>query len=152
MEFKRKVGITTLNILLLLLLITHVDANEITNNQFTDAFASPSVDYTKVIITITFLIVLIVVALYILKKLRFNNINNGGLIEVLYSYPVTTKDKLLVVKAANDYLLLGSSNNAITKIHVLDKEYVGNLEENKSIGNNEFAMIFANVLGKRNHA
>ena len=152
MNFIRKVVAATLSTLFLLFFVINVDAKEVTNNQFNGAFSSPSIDYTKIIITTLFLIIFIVITLYLVKKLRYNNNNSQGLIEIIHSYPISTKDKLLIVKAAQDYLLLGASNRGIRKLHILDKEYVESLVDKKNANANEFATIFAGLIGKRDHA
>ena len=152
MENIRKVVVVTLSTLFLLFLSINIDAREVTSNQFNSAFSNPSINYTKIIITTLLLIVFIVVALYLVKKFRYNNINGQGLIEIVHSYPISTKDKLLIVKAAQDYLLLGASNGGIRKLHILDKEYVDGLVDKKSANAKEFATIFAGLIGKRDHA
>lgn len=152
MENIRKVVVVTLSTLFLMFLAINIDAKEVTSNQFDSAFSSPSINYTKIIITTLLLIVFIVVALYLVKKFRYNNINGQGLIEIVHSYPISTKDKLLIVKAAQDYLLLGASNGGIQKLHILDKEYVDGLVDMKSTNTKEFATIFAGLIGKRDHA
>ena len=62
------------------------------------------------------------------------------------------KDKLLIIKVASEYLLLGASNSGIRKLHKLDAEYIESTVTQKNIKKNEFANIFANTLGKSKNA
>ncbi len=148
----KKAVASALCIFVLICISINTFAQESASNKFTNEFSNPSIDYEKVVFATIFLIILLFAALFFIKKVRFNNLSNQGLIEVIYSYPISTKDKLLIVKAAHEYLLLGSSSAGIRKIHVLDKEHINSLQNNTRPSTNDFANILVSLIGKKNHA
>ncbi|MBT8112696.1 MAG: flagellar biosynthetic protein FliO, partial [Gammaproteobacteria bacterium] len=75
-----------------------------------------------------------------------------GLVEIIHSYPISTKDKLLIIKVGSEYLLLGASSSGIRKLHVLDKEDIHNITSEKNVKKNEFSNIFVSLMSKNRHA
>lgn len=152
MKRTKRIAIIALSILLLLCISTNAQCQETAKPLFAGDYGRPVIDYEKIILATLFIIALIVVAQMVLKKTRFNSVTNQGLVEVVYSYSISSKDKLLIVKAGQEYLLLGISNSGIRKIHILDKEEIHSSISQKNIKANEFANIFVNLLGKNRHA
>jgi len=148
-------NITILFILFLISLFftTSVLSQEPTNQVFSNEYGSPAIDYEKIIYATLFIAVIVVISLALLKKTRFSTAVNQEFIEVIYSHSFSTKDKLLIVNVAQEYLLLSSSSSGIRKLHILNKEYIDSVIANREeIKANDFAKIFVNVLGKNKYA
>ncbi|QMU60411.1 MAG: hypothetical protein GKR92_01340 [Gammaproteobacteria bacterium] len=148
----KKITILVMQLLLLFCITSSAYCQEVGKESFSGEFAKPIINYGQIIYATLFVIIIIVFALFLLKKVRFNNMNGQGLIKVIYSYSVTSKDKLLIVKAGPDYLLLGASNSGIRKIHDLDQDYIQDISSEDKVKTNEFSNIFVNLLGKNSHA
>lgn len=74
-------------------------------------------EYFKVIASLVF----IIVALYVVLRLMKNKINPGrGFIQIIYYQPIGYKKGIGVVKAFDEYLLVGISENGINLISKLD--------------------------------
>jgi len=74
-------------------------------------------EYFKVIASLIF----IIAALYIVLRLMKNKINPGkGFIQIVYYQPIGYKKGIGVVKAFDEYLLVGISENGINLISKLD--------------------------------
>ncbi len=74
-------------------------------------------EYLKVILSLLF----IIAALYFILRIMKNKINPGkGLIQIIYYQPIGYKKGIGVVKAFDEYLLLGLSENGINLITKLD--------------------------------
>lgn len=74
-------------------------------------------EYIKVI----FSLLIIVTALYLILRLMKNKINPGkGFIHIIYYQPIGYKKGIGVVKAFDEYLLVGISENGINLISKLD--------------------------------
>jgi len=145
-------AISSLQLLILQCITTSAYSKEVIKEPFVAEFGKPIINYGQIISATVFMVVMIIIVLFLLKKLRFNAIPSQGLIEIVHSFPISSKDKLLVIKAGSDYLLLGSSNSGIRKLHILDKEDFDNITSEKNIKTNEFSNIFVNLLSKSRHA
>jgi len=150
-NFKKSI-ILTIQLLLLFFVTTSAYCQEAIKESFSGEFGKPIINYGQIIYATLFVIIIIVLALFLLKKIRFNNVASQGLIKVIYSYSITSKDKLLIVKAGPDYLLLGASNSGVRKLHVLDQDYIQDISSEDNIKTNEFSNILVNLLGKKRHA
>ena len=74
-------------------------------------------EYFKVIASLVF----IIAAMYIVLRLMKNKINPGkGFIQIIYYQPVGYKKGIGVLKAFDDYLLVGISENGISLLSKLD--------------------------------
>lgn len=131
---------------------TSVYAEEVIKEPFSAEFGGPAINYGQITSATVFIIVIIIFALLLLKKTRFAVPPSQGLLEVVHSFPLSSKEKLLIVRAGSDYLLLGSSASGIRKIHIMDKEEVSQSMSENDIKKNEFANIFVNLVGKNRHA
>ncbi len=92
-------------------------------------------EYLKVLFSLIF----IIVALYIVLRLMKNKINPGkGFIQIIYYQPIGYKKGIGVLKAFDEYLLVGISENGINIITKLDSLKIKAIfeeqkEEKKSI-------------------
>lgn len=83
-------------------------------------------EYLKVIVSLF----IIVVAAYLILRLMKNKLNPGsGFIKIIYYQPIGYKKGIGVVKAFDEYLLLGISENGISLISKLDPAKIKTLFE-----------------------
>jgi flagellar biogenesis protein FliO len=139
-------------IFVLFFLSTNALCQEATKDIISGNYGKPVLDYRKIIYATIFVIVLIIFGFLALKKFRFTSIASHSFLEVVYSHSISTKDKLLIIKAGHEYLLLGLSSSGLRKIHVLKNDFI---QETTSSGNNkkqEFANIFTTILRNRGSA
>lgn len=152
MNIYKNLVVTGLKLLSLFCVTSTVYCQEAIKEPFTAEFGKPIINYGQIISATVFVVVAIVIALLLLKKLRFNTASRPGLVEIVHSYPITSKDKLLIVKAGSEYLLLGASSSGIRKLHILDKDDIDSVSPENNIKTNEFANIFVNLMSKNRHA
>ncbi len=152
MNYLKYILILSLYLVLLTFVSVEAYSQEPVNELFSVNYGKPQINYEKIIFSTVFIIVIVFIALILIKKFRFNNIGQQSLIEVVHNYPITSKDKLLIVKVASEYLLLGSSNSGIRKLHALDANSIEKIVSQKNIKKHEFANILANTLGKGRNA
>lgn len=87
-------------------------------------------EYIKVIGSL----VIVLVALYLILRLLKNRINpGGGLIEIIHYQPIGYKKGIGVIKAFDEYYLVGISENGISPISKLESSKVEQLFEQRSI-------------------
>lgn len=152
MNYYKKSASFTLQLLLLFCITATGYCQETIKEPFSSEFGKPIINYGQIIYATLFVIIIIVLALFLLKKIRFNNVTSQDLIKVIYSYSISSKDKLMIVKAGSDYLLLGASNAGVRKLHVLDQDYIQDISSEENIKSNEFSNILVNLLGKNRNA
>ena len=147
-----KIAILGLHLISLLLIATSVCSQELSNEQFSETFGRPVINYEQIIYAVLFLIILIVAGLFLIKKSNFSTSNSSGLIDIVYNYAINSKDKLLIAKVGKEYLLLGVSNSGIRKLHVLDNDYINEITSDENIKTNDFANVLMNIVGKHRNA
>ncbi|MDI1471812.1 MAG: flagellar type III secretion system pore protein FliP [Thermodesulfovibrio sp.] len=86
-------------------------------------------EYFKVILSLLF----IIVALYMVLRVMKSKINPGkGFIQIIYYQPIGYKKGIGVVKAFDEYLLVGISENGINLISKLDSAKIKAIFEEKT--------------------
>lgn len=81
------------------------------------------------------------VSILIIKKLKFGNLSKNNPIKILVQYPVTNKDKLILVEVRNKELLLGLSSNgfrALGEVRKIENEEIDALSSLVKKQNNSF--------------
>ena len=131
---------------------TNVYCQEITNESIVGNFGKPVIDYGQIAYVAIFLITMIVIAFFVIKKSNLKNSTNSGLIDVVYNYAVTSKDKLLIARVGKEYLLLSVSNSGIRKLHEFDDDYIQKAISENDMKSNDFSKILINMLGKYKNA
>ncbi len=146
-----KLAITLLLQIFMLGISMSVYGEETNKEPFSAQFGGPAINYGQITSATVFVIVIIVIALLLLKKTRLNTSPSQGLLEVIHTFPISSKEKLLVIRAGSEYLLISSSVSGVRKIHMMNKEDV---TQSMLDGNNknEFANIFVNLMSKNRHA
>lgn len=148
----KSLAISGLKLLFLFCIASSVYCQEEIKEPFSAEFGKPVINYGQIISATIFVVVAIIIVLFLLRKLRFNTLSSHGLVEIIHSYPISTKDKLLIIKVGSQYLLLGASSSGIRKLHVLDKEDIHNITSEKNVKTNEFSNIFVSLMSKNRHA
>ncbi len=143
------------SIVLLLVLfsaVVNAESQEINKNMLTTAYSHQVIDYGQVVYGTLIVLVILGLAIFLLKKSRLNKYGQQGIVEVICSFPVTTKDKLLIIRAGQDYLLLGLSSGGINKIHTLAINDVEKLTNSNNSHISSFSSIYAATIGKFRNA
>ncbi len=148
----QRIAILGLHLLLLLFITTNVHCQELYGNQLSGNLGKPVIDYGQIIYAAVFLILMVFGALFLVKKSNFNHSNSAGFIDIVYNHAITSKDKLLIVKIGEEYLLLGVSAAGINKLHELDKETIQKMMSEKNIKTNDFSNILVNLISKHRNA
>ena len=125
---------------------------EILNTQFSGSIARPIIDYSQIIYAVLFLLAMIIAAIFLSKKSKSNHSSRSEIIDIVYNYAISSKDKLLIVKIGEEYLLLGISSSGVRKLHVLDKEFMCKAVSANNIKSNEFSNIMVNLIGRHRSA
>lgn len=74
----------------------------------------------SMILSLFFVLGMIVVSAYVLKKFNVNSTQRDGL-KVITTLPLSTKEKLIVVEVGKKQLLLGVTANQINLLETLDE-------------------------------
>ena len=126
----------------------NAECKQINNNVHENAFSVSVIDYGQIIYGTLIVLIILGVTVFLFKKLRINNIGKNGLVDIISSYHITTKDKLLLIRVSKEYLLLGVSNGGISKLHTLATEDIENLSNSSKPGSHSFSKIYAATIGK----
>ena len=126
----------------------NAECKQINNNMYENAFSVSVIDYGQIIYGTLIVLMILGGTVFLFKKLRINNIGQNGLVDIISSYHITTKDKLLLIRVSKEYLLLGVSNGGINKIHTLATEDIENLTNSLKPGSHSFSKIYAATIGK----
>ncbi|MFG1498239.1 flagellar biosynthetic protein FliO [Saccharospirillum sp. HFRX-1] len=78
-------------------------------------------DYFKLTLTLVFIVGLIFACGWLVRRMAGGTSFNHRHIKVLSVMPLGTREKLMLVKAFDDYLLLGVTNNNINTLHRFDE-------------------------------
>lgn len=76
-----------------------------------------SVDFMKMMFGLLMVVALIFLLAFVVKRMNVVGIGNGYFFKIISTISLGTRDKLILVKAGDNYLLLGVSANGITKLH-----------------------------------
>lgn len=83
--------------------------------------SSGSGSYFKLTLTLLFIVGLIFACGWLVRRMAGGTSFNNRHIKVLSVMPLGTREKLMVVKAFDDYLLLGVTTNNINTLHRFDE-------------------------------
>jgi len=110
------------------------------------AIALPSTDHSgalsKILLGLLLVLALIAVLTWLLKRLPINKSSDGH-IRLIESYPLNTRERLLLVTVGSEQILLAASNNGIKRLHVLREPLP---ETSKQEGSAAFAAQLAQFL------
>ena len=74
-------------------------------------------DYLKIVLTLIFIVGLIFACAWLVRRMSGGVGMNQRHIQVLSVMPMGTREKLMIVKAVDDYLLLGVTPTTINTLH-----------------------------------
>ena len=146
-KHKRKV-VNLLKLLLLVFISSTVYSQEYTAVHISESLGKPVINYEQIIYALVFLVIMVLGAIFLIKKSKFNGTGTTGFIDIVYNYAITSKDKLLIAKVGDEYLLLGMSSSGINKLHEINKEIIQRSMSENNIKTNDFANILVNLIGK----
>ncbi len=81
----------------------------------------PSQDYLKVLLILVFIVGLIFACAWLVRRMSGGVGFNQKHMQVLSVMPLGTREKLMIIRAANEYLLLGVTANGIQTLHRFDE-------------------------------
>ncbi len=132
--------------------IANAEENVLGNGVTDTSFSNHIIDYGRVIYGTLIVFIILGILIFLAKKTRINSSGKYDLIEVVNSHAISTKDKLLVIRAGQEYLLIGVSNAGMNKLHTLSmNEIEQNICKYKSQTKN-FSSIYATTIGKIRNA
>ena len=82
--------------------------------------------------------------IFLLKRLSGLNGLNKGHIKIVDAMHLSTKERLLIVKVTNEYLLLGLSPQGIHPLHVLNDDFI----ENDGQDDKKAPLVFNQLLSR----
>lgn len=105
--------------------------------------------YLKVIPVLIFMLLLIVGLAWAVKRFMPSLARSSAVMNVLASLPLGGKERVVLIKAGNDYLLLGVSPGRVQTLHQMDRDqmeaFAGHNEEGGDTG---FAAVLQNFSRK----
>lgn len=78
-------------------------------------------DYTKVVVALIFIVGLIFACAWLMRRMSGGVGLNQKHIQVMSVMPLGTREKLMIIRAANEYLLIGVTPNGIQTLHQFDE-------------------------------
>lgn len=101
----------------------------------------------QMLLALLFVVVLIVVCLWLLKRFNTLTFPSKSAIKVLASFPINARDRLVLVEVGRDQILIGLSPGRIQKLHVLS-EPVAVDSTSSSNGSGFQSKLLAAIQGK----
>ena len=102
-------------------------------------------DFWKVILGLLFVIGCILLLSFFVKKIHGIGLTNHSFFQVISGVSLGSKERLLLVKAGEEYLLIGVSPGRVNKVHDFGKTL--NLPEKER---KKFASVLQEKLAKSN--
>ena len=113
-----------------------------------EVMAKPVVDtgidanqFWKVMLGLFFVLVCIIVLAYVVKKVNGIGLTNHHFFQVISGVAIGTKERLLLVKAGDEYFIIGVSQGGISKIH----DYGEKLKVDDELKSN-FSQTFKKII------
>ena len=125
---------------------TRLPAEDIT------AVGSGFLDYVKLLLVLCGILILAWVTLrYLLPRFLGMNSGSTGPIQVLARYSIEPKKTLYVIKAGQDVLLIGSSDNGLQLLKQMDPDdYISSIPQtDSSRGTGQFAKVLGTLRGRK---
>ncbi len=153
MKINKQISHVIFFLLVIIVSVVHAEDNALKSDVLKSGYNLHVIDYGQIVYGILIVMFILFAAIILVKRTRLNNIGNqNGIIEVINCHPVTTKDKLLVIRAGKEYLLIGVSSNSINKIHSLNTDAVEEFINSNKKNLHNFSSIYASTIGKIHNA
>jgi len=81
----------------------------------------PEQNYFKVVITLVFIVGLIFACAWLIRRMSGGVGINQKHIQVLSVMPLGTREKIMIIRASSEYLLIGVTPNGIQTLHRFDE-------------------------------
>jgi flagellar protein FliO/FliZ len=85
------------------------------------AAMSSNMDYVKVVLTLIFIVGLIFACAWLIRRMSGGVGINQKHMQVISVMPLGTREKLMIIRAASEYLLIGVTPNGIQTLHSFDE-------------------------------
>ncbi|KYH35611.1 hypothetical protein CLTEP_00040 [Clostridium tepidiprofundi DSM 19306] len=106
----------------------------------------------KMVIEIVIFLPFIIFLIYFVGKYgsnKFQNIQNGKIIKILERVPISKDNSLLIVKIADKYYLISSSNGSVEVLFEIESDYIANSNINVSNRNLSIQEVLKRIKGKK---
>lgn len=82
---------------------------------------SSNMDYIKVLLVLIFIVGLIFACAWLIRRMSGGVGMNQKHIQIVSVMPLGTREKLMIIRAASEYLLIGVTPNGIETLHRFDE-------------------------------
>ena len=103
-------------------------------------------EYVHIVINLLIVLFLLVLFVFALKKIKLGRVGTNKHIKVLNMVSIGAKEKIVLVEINNTCLLLGSTPNQISTLHVFEEM----AQTKESVEHYVSHQTFAEVMGKTN--
>jgi flagellar protein FliO/FliZ len=86
-------------------------------------------EYIQVIITLGGVLSLMVMFVFLLKKIKFKKLVNDQHINILHTMPIGSKEKIILIEVNDAMLLLGATASSIQTLHIFDQKKILGMED-----------------------
>ena len=147
-----KIVLVRILLFLFFLVPNYLSAKEQSTDLLNSTYSQHIIDYNQVIYGSVVVFILLAVFIFVLKKFRQGRCSNENFVQIVSSYPLSTKEKLQVIRIGQEYILIGVTGTSISKLHQLSKEDVEKGMNDKKYKNTNFSGVFSAMLSRFNHA
>ena len=126
--------------------------HELDHGVLEGPFNNNVIDYGQVIYGTLIVFIILGIMVFVLKRSRISHYGKHDLIEVINSHALSTKEKLLVIRAGEEYLLIGVSSGGINKLHTFNADDAEKNIKSNNIQAAKFSNIYTATLGRLHNA
>lgn len=149
---QHSINITIISVFMLLGNIVDATEHELGHSVLERPFNNNVIDYGQVIYGTFIVFIILGVLVFLLKKSGVRNYGKNELIEVINSHALSNKEKILVIRVGEEYLLVGVSSGGINKLHTLNTNDAEKYLNINSAQINKFSNIYSATLGRLRNA
>ncbi|MBY0574466.1 MAG: flagellar biosynthetic protein FliO [Undibacterium sp.] len=141
----RRTYLSSIYILLILLSIGHADM------AFAQAKTlTPTTGLLQIFLALIAVIGVMLIAAWLLKRMGPISANNRVPMKMLGGLNIGTRERIIVVEVADQWLVLGVTSNQINTLSTMDKQALPEIEQNSPLGHTPFAIWLKKTIEKRN--
>jgi flagellar biosynthetic protein FliO len=86
-------------------------------------------EYSHMAINLIGIVLILLVLMYILKKVRTSKVTNNRDIKIINAVSIGAKEKVILLEVNNTTLLVGATPNQIATLHVFNGSEYGSISE-----------------------
>lgn len=79
-------------------------------------------EYLHMMVNLLAVIFLLIVCIVMIKKFRFPKFTNNNQIKVINSYPIGSKERIILLEVKNKIILIGATANHVSTLHVFNEQ------------------------------